>query len=134
MNPISQRQRNICYRLLEKNYPDIHAIFLRESGKAFSEIELTKVKEVKRLFDELGLNDRTLFVAVIFRLFHPALYEKDNRFIPVARRLNKEILMALNMDASNVKLLINKVRLWLTLDIEDLRTKTDEFFNENNIL
>lgn len=125
---ISQHQKNLCFKILEKTNPELHSSLLTEAKKACSDKSLSLVAEMKRIVDEAGITDRRLFVALVIKLFHPLLYNSDNKYIPLQRGLNQAIAEQLLMPKTNASDLIKQVRVWLKSDFNDLKTNTDTFF------
>jgi hypothetical protein len=127
----SQQQKNLCFKILKKSYPDLHSTILLEVEKGFSKEGLARVSEIKQMFDDSYIKDRRLFVEVVIKIFHPSLYENDNKNIPLQRGLNKKISEQLSLQRSNTIILVKQVRTWLKFNVDDLKTKADAFYELN---
>lgn len=125
-----EQEKNLCTKILKKSHPELYASILEEVQKGLSEESLGKVREVKKVFEKAGVTDNRLFVAVVIKIFHPALYERDNKDIPLQRGLHKEITKALGLYEGNTTVLIKQVRTWLKFNIEELKERADSFFEK----
>lgn len=129
---LSRKENSAFRRLVQKTAPDVFNKMMDQVSKIRSGLSIDRVSEIKAAFDICGYSDNRLFLAVVFKTFHPAMYRDDCTGLTLKQGLCKATADQINMKESNCSTLFKEVRIWLKYDMEGLRTKTEQASREIN--
>lgn len=124
----SRKENSSTHRLLKCLAPDAYIKAMHEVEKIRCTLDIHRVVHIKQAFDECGFTDKRLFAAIVFKKYHPKMYEEDNNALTLKQGLCKAIADQIGMKESNCSVMLSEIRTWLKYDMEGLRTQTETSF------
>lgn len=132
---LSRKENSALRRLFKETAPEMFTRAMDQVAKIRTRMDISRVPEIKSAFDLCGYSDNRLFLAVVFKTFHPAMYRDDCASLTLKQGLCKAVADQIGMKESNCSVLFSEVRTWLRCDMYDYRAMTDEASaNINDIL
>lgn len=123
---LSRKENSAAQRLIRLKDPSLFTQVMEQVSKIRSNLDISKVREIKQAYDLAGLNDSRIFMAVVFRFFHPAMYKDDNDELTLKQGLCKAVADEIGMKESNCSVLFKQVRTWLRINYDNFKTETEK--------